>query len=156
MPHRLDAAGQRTRERHEDDQSDDCDDDYHDDHLWVVKALARDHKCGGNVALAGTERHDALCSGVRSAEQPAKIGMIRPQLPHWAVGRGDGVARRARRFHLWEVAVGILLAVGNLGDFPAVSLPAVLGAALLCAILPTRRESRVRLRSIRRMLQYPA
>ena len=41
------------------------------------------------------------------------IGMIRPQLPDWAVGRGDGVARRARRFHLWEVAVGILLAVGN-------------------------------------------
>ncbi len=62
--------GQRTRKRHEDDQSDDRDNDYHDDHLWVAEALARDHECGGNVALASTECHDPFCAGVRSAEQP--------------------------------------------------------------------------------------
>ena len=62
--------GQRTRKRHEDDQSDDCDNDYHDDHFWVAEALARDHECGGNVALASTESHDPFCVGVRSAEQP--------------------------------------------------------------------------------------
>src|SRR5437764_2117970 len=62
--------GQRTRKRHEDDQSDDRDNDYHDDHFWVAEALTRDHECGGNVALAGTERHDPSRVGVRSAEQP--------------------------------------------------------------------------------------
>src|SRR6266481_64760 len=70
MPHRLNQTGQRTRKRHEDDQSDDRENDYHDDHLWVAEALARDHECGGNVALAGTKRHDPFCVGVSSAEQP--------------------------------------------------------------------------------------
>jgi hypothetical protein len=84
------------------------------------------------------------------------IGMIRPQLPHWAVGRGDVwlAAHAVSTFGKSRSAFCSPSAI--LGDFPAVSLPAVLGAALLCATLPTRRESRVRLRSIRRMLQYPA
>jgi hypothetical protein len=59
--------GQRTRKRHEDDQSDNRDNDYHDDHFWVAEALARDHECGGNVALAGTERHDPSRVRVRPA-----------------------------------------------------------------------------------------
>jgi hypothetical protein len=62
--------GQRTRKRHEDDQSDNRDDDYHDDHFWVAEALARDHERSGNVALASTERHDPSRAGVRTAEQP--------------------------------------------------------------------------------------
>src|ERR1700736_3384416 len=70
MPHRVNQTGQRTRKRHEDDQSNDRDNDYHDDHLWVAEALARDHECGGNVALASTERHNPFCVGIRSAEQP--------------------------------------------------------------------------------------
>src|ERR1700736_1929775 len=70
MPHRLNYAGQRTRKRHEDDQSDDRNNDYHNDHFWVAEALARNHECGGNVALASTERHDPFCVSIRSAEQP--------------------------------------------------------------------------------------
>ena len=51
-------------------ESDDRDDNDHDDHFWVAEALARNHECGGNVALASTERHDPFRVGVRSAEQP--------------------------------------------------------------------------------------
>jgi|SRR5215217_874253 len=46
------------------------DNDYHDDHSWIGKALTRDHQCGGNVALAGTDRHDPFCAAVRADEQP--------------------------------------------------------------------------------------
>src|SRR5258705_1475287 len=59
--------GQRTRKRHENDQPDNRDNDYHYDHFWVVKALARDHECGSNIALASTECHDPFHVGVRSA-----------------------------------------------------------------------------------------
>src|SRR4029077_10291025 len=45
--------GQRTRKRHEDDQSDDRDNDYHDDHFWVAKTLAPNHECSCNIALGG-------------------------------------------------------------------------------------------------------
>ena len=62
--------GQRSRKRHEDDQSDDCDNNYHDDHFWVAEALARDHERSGNVALASTKRHDPSRVGARTAEQP--------------------------------------------------------------------------------------
>src|SRR4249919_2214449 len=62
---------QRTRKRHEDDQSDDRDNDYHDDHFWVAEALASNDKRGCNVALASTESHHPSCVGVRSAKQPA-------------------------------------------------------------------------------------
>jgi hypothetical protein len=34
--------------------------------------LARDHECGGDVALASTECHDPFGTGVRSNEQPTK------------------------------------------------------------------------------------
>jgi hypothetical protein len=60
--------GQRTRKRHEDDQSDNRDDDYHDDYLWVAEALARDHKCSGDIALTSAKGHDALGVNVRSAK----------------------------------------------------------------------------------------
>src|SRR5947209_5871470 len=43
---------QRTRKRHEDDQSDDRNNNYHYDNFWVTEALARDHERSGNVALA--------------------------------------------------------------------------------------------------------
>jgi hypothetical protein len=44
-------------------------------------------------------------------------------------------------FHLWEVAVGICAPSALVRDFPAVSLPALIGAALtLCAI--QRRHAR--------------
>ena len=69
LPCRL-STSQRTRKRHEDDQSNYCNNDYHDDHFWVAETLSRDYQCGGNVALAGTERHHPFCVGVRSAEQP--------------------------------------------------------------------------------------
>ena len=63
-------VGQRTRKRHEDDQSDNRDDDYHDDYLWVAETLTCDHKCGGNVALASTKRQDPSRVAIRSAQQP--------------------------------------------------------------------------------------
>ena len=62
--------GQRTRKRHEDDQSDNRDDYYHDDYLWVAETLACDHECGGNVALASTKRQDPSRVAFRSAQQP--------------------------------------------------------------------------------------
>src|SRR6266536_6651655 len=64
------AIGQRAGKRHEDDQSDDRNNNYHDDHFWVAEALAGDHERSGNVALAGAERHDPSCVGVRTTEQP--------------------------------------------------------------------------------------
>ena len=39
----------------------------------VAEDLARDHECGGNVALASTERHDQFCVAVRTAEQPTSL-----------------------------------------------------------------------------------
>ena len=44
--------GQRTRKRHENDQSDNRDNDYHDDHFWVAEALASNDKRGSNVAVS--------------------------------------------------------------------------------------------------------
>jgi hypothetical protein len=46
------------------------------------------------------------------------------------VGRRDDLARRARAPHLWEVAVGICSPSVIPRDFPAVTLPALLGIGL--------------------------
>ena len=46
--------GQRTRKRHENDQSDNRDNDYHDDHFWVAEALASNDKRGSNVAVSAS------------------------------------------------------------------------------------------------------
>jgi hypothetical protein len=58
------------------------------------------------------------------------IGMFRPErrIGLWAAATLWLIAHAV--FHLWEVAVGICAPSVILRDFPAVSLPAVFGAAL--------------------------
>jgi hypothetical protein len=58
------------------------------------------------------------------------IGMIRPErrIGLWAAATLWLAAHAV--FHLWEVAVGICSPSVILRDFPAVSLPAIVGAAL--------------------------
>src|ERR1700751_2069923 len=63
-------SGQCARKWHEDDQSNGRDNEYHDEHLWLVETLTRDHQCSGNIALSRTERHDPSRVGARSAKQP--------------------------------------------------------------------------------------
>ena len=46
-------------------------------------------------------------------------------------------------FHLWEVAVGICAPSALVRDFPAVSLPALIGAALTLWAIQRRHGSRV-------------
>lgn len=46
-------------------------------------------------------------------------------------------------FHLWEVAVGICAPSALLRDFPAVSLPAIIGAALTLWAIQRRHARRV-------------
>jgi uncharacterized protein YjeT (DUF2065 family) len=69
------------------------------------------------------------------------IGMIRPErrIGLWAAATLWLGAHAV--FHLWEVAVGICSPSVILRDFPAVSLPAIFGAALtLWAIRHARAE----------------
>ena len=58
------------------------------------------------------------------------IGMIRPEhrIGLWAAATLWLIAHAV--FHLWEVAVGICSPSAILRDFPAVTLPAIIGAAL--------------------------
>lgn len=58
------------------------------------------------------------------------IGMIRPErrIGLWAAATSWLIAHAV--FHLWEVAVGICAPSLILRDFPAVTLPAIIGAAL--------------------------
>jgi hypothetical protein len=58
------------------------------------------------------------------------VGMIRPErrIGLWAAATLWLAAHAL--FHLWEVAVGICAPSAILRDFPAVSLPAIVGAAL--------------------------
>jgi uncharacterized protein YjeT (DUF2065 family) len=58
------------------------------------------------------------------------IGIIRPALRIvlWAAATAWLAAHAA--FHLWEVAVGICAPSALVRDFPAVSLPAIIGALL--------------------------
>jgi hypothetical protein len=58
------------------------------------------------------------------------VGMIRPERRSalWAVATLWLAAHAA--FHLWEVAVGICSPSALLRDFPAVSLPAIVGTVL--------------------------
>jgi hypothetical protein len=71
------------------------------------------------------------------------IGMIRPQyrVALWAAATAWLGAHAV--FHLWEVAVGICSPSAILRDFPAVSLPAILGAALTLWAIHSRRAERV-------------
>lgn len=57
-------------------------------------------------------------------------GIIRPErrIGLWAAATAWLAAHAA--FHLWEVAVGICSPSAILRDFPAVTLPAIFGAAL--------------------------
>ncbi len=67
------------------------------------------------------------------------VGMIRPELRVglWAAATLWLIAHAV--FHLWEVAVGICSPSVILRDFPAVTLPAIIGVALtLWAINHTR------------------
>jgi hypothetical protein len=67
------------------------------------------------------------------------IGMFRPErrIGLWAAATLWLIAHAV--FHLWEVAVGICAPSVILRDFPAVSLPAIVGAALtLWAIRQSR------------------
>jgi hypothetical protein len=70
------------------------------------------------------------------------IGMIRPQhrVELWAVATAWLSAHAV--FHLWEVAVGICSPSAILRDFPAVSLPAILGAVLTLWAIGCRRAQR--------------
>ena len=58
------------------------------------------------------------------------VGMIRPErrIGLWAAATLWLAAHAV--FHLWEVAVGICAPSAILRDFPAVSLPAIVGATL--------------------------
>jgi hypothetical protein len=58
------------------------------------------------------------------------FGMLRPErrVGLWAAATLWLIAHAG--FHLWEVAVGICAPSAILRDFPAVSLPAILGAIL--------------------------
>lgn len=58
------------------------------------------------------------------------LGMLRPQrrIELWAGATAWLIAHAV--FHLWEVAVGICAPYCLLRDFPAVSLPAILGVLL--------------------------
>lgn len=58
------------------------------------------------------------------------IGMVQPErrVELWAAATLWLAAHAA--FHLWEVAVGICAPSAILRDFPAVSLPALIGATL--------------------------
>jgi hypothetical protein len=58
------------------------------------------------------------------------LGMLRPaiRVELWAAATLWLLAHAA--FHVWEVAVGICAPFALLRDFPAVSLPALLGIAL--------------------------
>ena len=58
------------------------------------------------------------------------IGMVRPalRLDLWAAATAWLIAHAM--FHLWEIAVGICTPSVILRDFPAVTLPALIGAAL--------------------------
>jgi hypothetical protein len=67
------------------------------------------------------------------------IGMIRPEyrIALWAAATLWLSAHAV--FHLWEVAVGICSPSAILRDFPAVTLPAIIGAVLtLWAVRQTR------------------
>jgi uncharacterized protein YjeT (DUF2065 family) len=69
------------------------------------------------------------------------IGMIRPErrIGLWAAATLWLIAHAV--FHLWEVAVGICSPSVILRDFPAVTLPAIIGAVLtLWAINHSRAE----------------
>jgi uncharacterized protein YjeT (DUF2065 family) len=69
------------------------------------------------------------------------IGMFRPErrIGLWAAATLWLIAHAV--FHLWEVAVGICSPSVILRDFPAVSLPAIVGAILtLWAIRQARAE----------------
>lgn len=58
------------------------------------------------------------------------IGMMRPErrIGLWAAATSWLIAHAV--FHLWEVAVGICSPSVLVRDFPAVSLPAIIGVAL--------------------------
>jgi len=69
------------------------------------------------------------------------IGMIRPKrrIGLWAAATLWLIAHAV--FHLWEVAVGICSPSVILRDFPAVTLPAIIGAVLtIWAINHSRAE----------------
>lgn len=69
------------------------------------------------------------------------IGMIRPahRLELWAGATSWLIAHAV--FHLWEVAVGICSPSAILRDFPAVSLPALIGIAATAWAWSTRQPS---------------
>src|SRR5919106_414834 len=77
------------------------------------------------------------------------IGMFRPErrIGLWAAATLWLAAHAV--FHLWEVAVGICGPSAILRDFPAVSLPAIIGTVLTLWGNQSlaRRESHIRLRS---------
>ncbi|HSC35121.1 MAG TPA: hypothetical protein VLG45_07590 [Thermodesulfobacteriota bacterium] len=70
------------------------------------------------------------------------VGMIRPELRVglWAAATLWLIAHAV--FHLWEVAVGICTPSVILRDFPAVSLPAIIGVALTLWAINSSRAGR--------------
>ena len=78
------------------------------------------------------------------------LGMIRPErrVGLWAAATLWLGAHAA--FHLWEVAVGICAPSAMLRDFPAVSLPALIGATLTLWAMHDRRGSASRIHCGRR------
>lgn len=71
------------------------------------------------------------------------IGMIRPEhrIGLWAAATLWLAAHAV--FHLWEVAVGICSPSVLLRDFPAVTLPAIIGAVLTLWAIRQSRAGRV-------------
>jgi hypothetical protein len=68
------------------------------------------------------------------------LGMLRPasRVELWAASTVWLLAHAA--FHLWEVAVGICAPSALLRDFPAVSLPALLGLGLTIYAIRDRKQ----------------
>jgi hypothetical protein len=70
------------------------------------------------------------------------VGMIRPErrVVLWAAATLWLIAHAV--FHLWEVAVGICSPSVILRDFPAVTLPAIIGVALTLWAINRSRAGR--------------
>ena len=68
--------------------------------------------------------------GAQPAFGPIGVGALRPErrIGLWAAATAWLIAHAV--FHLWEVAVGICSPSVILRDFPAVTLPAIIGVVL--------------------------
>lgn len=88
-----------------------------------------------------TSTSSAILGLFRCSSAPFGIGMIQParRFDLWAAATSWLIAHAS--FHLWEVAVGISSPSAILRDFPAVTLPALIGVALTAWVWRTSLRS---------------